>query len=145
MKDPIPINWMALWDDWEDLFDIISPIEYLPSRETWEESKEIQLYIRAWCPIHGHHLFISWDKIKNDRDVQNDPAVDKLVRATHTRSPHAGGSYLGAGNDYVGYRFINPLNPLTPFTRINLGESLFICTQCRKDSGHALSFLELFG
>jgi len=135
----IPINWIYLWDDWEDLFDIISPIEYLPSRETWEESKEIQLYIRAWCPIHGHHLFISWDKIIEDRDVQNDPAVDKLVRA----SQHAGGSLLNS--IYEGYRFINPLNPLTPFTRINLGESLFICTQCRKDSGHALSFLELFG
>ncbi|MDA8718582.1 hypothetical protein N9M03_00115 [bacterium] len=115
----IPINWFyknKLSE--EELLDIISPIEYLPSRETWEESKDIQLYIRALCPIHGKVLFISWDFLKNDRDVQ----VDKYTVL-----------------DYEGIRFIKPLN------RVNADESLFICTQCRKDSGHALSFLELFG
>ena len=125
----LPINWFyknKLSE--EELFDIISPIEYLPSRETWEESKEIQLYIRALCPIHGHHLFISWDAIKNDRDVQNDPAVDLSDEYTVLH--------------YVGIRFIKPLNLLK---RVFADEHLFICTQCRKDSGHALSFLELFG
>lgn len=111
----IPINWFyknKLTE--EDLFDIISPIEYLPSRETWEE-----LYIRALCPIHSHHLFISWAKIIEDRDVQNDPVFDEYM-----------------GSDYEGIRFIKPLN------RVNADESLFVCTQCRKDSGHKLSFLE---
>lgn len=117
----IPINWFyknKLSE--EELFNIISPIEYLPSRETWEESKDIQLYIRALCPIHGKVLFISWNKIIEDRDVQNDPAFDKYA-------------------DYEGIRFIKPLN------RVNADESLFVCAQCRKDSGHKLSFLELFG
>ena len=111
----IPINWFyknKLTE--EDLFDIISPIEYLPSRETWEE-----LYIRALCPIHSHHLFISWNKVIEDRDVQNDPVFDEYM-----------------GSDYEGIRFIKPLN------RVNADESLFVCTQCRKDSGHKLSFLE---
>lgn len=119
----IPINWFyknKLTE--EDLFDIISPIEYLPSRETWEESKDIQLYIRALCPIHGHHLFISWAKIIEDRDVQNDPVFDEYMVL-----------------NYEGIRFIKPLN------RVNADESLFVCTQCRKDSGHKLSFLEQFG
>ena len=117
----IPINWFyknKLTE--EDLFDIISPIEYLPSRETWEESKDIQLYIRALCPIHSHHLFISWAKIIEDRDVQNDPVFDEYM-----------------GSDYEGIRFIKPLNVMQGHD-----ESLFVCAQCRKDSGHKLSFLE---
>ena len=112
----IPINWFYKNKvDEEDLFDIISPIEYLPSRETWEE-----LYIRALCPIHSHHLFISWAKIIEDRDVQNDPVFDEYM-----------------GSDYEGIRFIKPLNVMQGHD-----ESLFVCTQCRKDSGHKLSFLE---
>lgn len=122
----IPINWFSNNElTEEELFDIISPIEYLPSRETWEESKDIQLYIRALCPIHGHHLFISWDKIIEDRDVQNDP--DFLVIKYKVL-------------DYEGIRFIYPLARKT-----FKDTSLFVCTQCRKDSGHRLSFLELFG
>ena len=97
------------------LHNIVGVIEYLPSRETWEE-----LYIRALCPIHSHHLFISWAKIIEDRDVQNDPVFDEYM-----------------GSDYEGIRFIKPLNVMQGHD-----ESLFVCAQCRKDSGHKLSFLE---
>ena len=116
----IPINWKQNMME-EDLLDLISPIEYLPTRSYWEERGDVKTYIRAFCPIHGKSLFLNWKEIKNSSD--HEEVFDIAIE------------------DYDGWRAIYPL----PTDRYKQDTVVFICIKCRQESGHQLSLLELFG
>jgi hypothetical protein len=116
----------------EDLFDLISPIEYLPSPVDWE-SGETQVFIRALCPSHGKSLFVKWEVIIEDRDVLADASV----------TANSSIDYLGHRMIFSGYDGSSPTTRRTHKWPQEI--SNYVCMECRRASGHKLSFLELFG
>ena len=138
----IPINWFYKNKlNEEDLFDIISPIEYLPSIDYYEESGKLHTSIRALCPTHGKSLFFNWGETLKDPGVM---AEDPEVAAIATRFElYTGYRAIYYEKDSNGSHFPPSTHERQPFTR-NIS-SIFICRECRKDSGYQLSLLELFG
>jgi len=138
----IPINWFYKGKlEEEDLFDIISPIEYIPSRDYYEESGKMHTYIKALCPTHGKSLFLNWGEIIKDPGVMaEDPEVAAIALRSELYTGYRGIYYEQDSN---GLHF-PPSTKSRPTGKGNV-YSIFICRECRKDSGYQLSLLELFG